>query len=62
MLWSAVIDIIGRAGMDLIWSEPVQNQLVSLPVNKEESKYSSITAIIPRVFKYYSGTILSKGV
>jgi hypothetical protein len=33
MLWSADIHIIGRAGMDLIWSEPVQNQLVSLPVN-----------------------------
>jgi hypothetical protein len=52
MLWSTDIDLIARAGIDLIGSEPVQNQLVSLQINKEESKHNSVTAIIPRVFKY----------
>jgi hypothetical protein len=54
------VDLIGRAGIDLIGSEPVQNQLVSLPINKEESKHNSVAAIIPRVFKYYSGTIVKE--
>jgi predicted YcjX-like family ATPase len=60
MLWSTDIDLIARAGIDLIGSEPVQNQLVSLQINKEESKHNSVTAIIPRVFKYYSGTIVKE--
>jgi hypothetical protein len=33
---------------------------MSLPVNKEECKYSSVAAIIPRVFKYHSGTIVKE--
>jgi hypothetical protein len=60
MLWSADIDLIGRAGIDLIVSELVRNQLVSLPVNKEESKYSRVAAVIPRVFKCYSNTIVKQ--
>jgi hypothetical protein len=60
MLWSTDIDLIARAGIDLIGSEPVQNQLVSLQINKEESNHNSVTAIIPRVFKYYSGTIVKE--
>jgi hypothetical protein len=59
MLWSAGIDLIGRAGIDLIVSELVRNQLVSLPVNKE-SKYSRVTTVIPRVFKCYSNTIVKQ--
>jgi hypothetical protein len=60
MLWSADKDLIGRPGIDWIVSEPVRNQLVSLSVNRKESKYSHVAAVIPRVFKCYSNTIVKQ--